>query len=227
MSIEAMAIAMRHSRATGTAKLILIGIASHDGDGGSWPSMETLATYGNCTVRNAQKAVARLVDLGEIRVMQQAGGTSTTPDHRRPNLYDFKLKCPPTCDRSRSHRTRPELPPSLPTPGVATDTPTPVATDTRTIQRNTRGTEKASAVSTRAAVPPAPKYPKLADQPSYRKLDRQSDEQIALNERARVLKCPEGFGDAAGSRHFIPATLTGCARCGREAIDILKEEGAK
>lgn len=235
MSVEAMAIAMRHSRATGSAKLVLVGIASHDGDGGAWPSLETLATYGNCTVRNAQRALAKLVQLGEIRVFQQAGGTTSTPDHRRPNLYEFLLKCPSTCDRSRNHKTRPELPLTPASPGDADVTPTPGtsvtpppdAGVTRTIPRNTQGTEKASAVSARATVQPAPKYPRFEDMPKYNKLHRQPDEQIALNERARVLRCPKGFGDAAGSLHLIPATLTGCARCGREAIDILADEEGK
>lgn len=49
-------------------------------------------------------------------------------------------------------------------------------------------------------------------------------EQQEINEDAQLLKCSEGFGTGKNSRHWIPATLTGCCRCGTEAIDILDRE---
>ena len=104
MSNESVAIALRHSRATGAAKVIMIGIANHDGDGGSWPSIATLAGYANVDERSAQRAVAKLVALGEIRRHEGRGGTATTPDHRRPNLYEVIIECPSWCDRSKHHR---------------------------------------------------------------------------------------------------------------------------
>lgn len=113
MSIESVAIALHHSRARGTAKLVLIGVANHDGDGGSWPSLATLAKYSGVTVRNVQKALRELEVLGEIRTHLQAGGTGRTANYERPNLYDFLLRCPGDCDRTSSHRT----------PPVASDTP--------------------------------------------------------------------------------------------------------
>ncbi|RWZ52924.1 helix-turn-helix domain-containing protein [Labedella phragmitis] len=128
MSVESMAIALNHSQTSGTAKLVLIGIANHDGDGGSWPSVATLARYAGVTPRNVQKAIDVLVKLGEVKRLANQGGTHRTPDHARPNLYRFELKCPPTCDRSSAHRTREPLPGlefstgvSLPTGGVASD----------------------------------------------------------------------------------------------------------
>lgn len=114
-----MTIAMHHSRAKGTAKLILLGIANHDGDGGAWPSVARLATYGNCSARNVQRAIAELERLGEVRREQGKGGTAATPDHSRPNLYRFLLRCPASCDRSSEHRTRNQLP--------AFDPPTPAS----------------------------------------------------------------------------------------------------
>lgn len=107
MSVESMAIALHHSRATGAAKIILIGIANHDGDGGAWPSIATLAKYGNVTPRAAQKAIEKLIALGEIHRHIQQGGTLHTPNHARPNRYTFTLVCPPGCDRTSAHRVRP------------------------------------------------------------------------------------------------------------------------
>jgi len=106
VSVESMAIALHHSQAKGTAKLVLIGIANHDGDGGAWPSIATLAHYAGVDARSAQRAIERLVSLGEIRRDIQAGGDERVPDHRRPNRYRFLLGCPHTCDRTRNHRTR-------------------------------------------------------------------------------------------------------------------------
>ncbi|WP_182252999.1 helix-turn-helix domain-containing protein [Microbacterium esteraromaticum] len=106
MSIESIAIALHHSRATGAAKLVLVGIANHDGDGGAWPSVATLSRYAGVTPRGAQKAVQKLEQLHEIRRHVQRGGDAFTADPQRPNLYEFLLTCPPDCDRSSKHRTR-------------------------------------------------------------------------------------------------------------------------
>lgn len=100
-----MTLALHHSRAKGTAKVVLLGIANHVGDGGAWPSVSTLAQYANVDVRRAREALATLERLGEIRRDIQAGGTPQTRDHQRPNLYHFLLTCPPDCDRSANHRT--------------------------------------------------------------------------------------------------------------------------
>lgn len=109
MSVEAMAVALHHSRSRGTAKLVLIGIANHDGDGGAWPSIATLAKYAAVTPRNVQKALRELEALGEIRTHRQAGGMGSTPAYERPNLYDFTLTCPEGCDRTTKHRVTPPV----------------------------------------------------------------------------------------------------------------------
>lgn len=128
MSVESLAIALHHSRAKGAAKLVLIGIANHDGDGGAWPSVATLAKYAHVTERNVQKAVKELEALGEVRRLVSEGGLHSTANHLRPNLYKFLLRCPADCDRSTNHRRRndavaPDLftGVSLATPGVAGD----------------------------------------------------------------------------------------------------------
>lgn len=133
MSVEHIAAALHHSRARGTARLVLIGIANHAGDGGAYPSMATLAKYANVTPRNAQKAVQVLVGLGEVRVLVAMGGDAKCPDWKRPNLYEVLVTCPAWCDRTPQHRdTRKGAAPqpgftlglegaSEPTPGVECD----------------------------------------------------------------------------------------------------------
>lgn len=104
VSIESMAIALHHSRAKGTTKLILVGIANHDGDGGAMPSMRTLAKYGGCDIRTARKHVARLEGFGEIRRDIQGATLPYLEDDEQPNRYEFLLICPAWCDRSAQHR---------------------------------------------------------------------------------------------------------------------------
>ncbi|MBO1770468.1 helix-turn-helix domain-containing protein [Agrococcus sp. TF02-05] len=118
MSVEAMAIALNHSKAEGAAKLVLLGIANHDGDGGAWPSVARLARYAHISPRNVQKALARLEELREIKREINAGGDRQTASHMRPNLYHFLLTCPVGCDGSRNHRMRNGQEP-LPIEGVS------------------------------------------------------------------------------------------------------------
>jgi len=102
-----MALVLHHSRAKGTDKLVLLGIANHAGDGGAWPAVETLARYANVDERTVRRTLAKLVQLGELAVHTQAGGTHTTRPGYRPNRYDVLIACPATCDRTANHRTKP------------------------------------------------------------------------------------------------------------------------
>ncbi|PPF21017.1 helix-turn-helix domain-containing protein [Rathayibacter sp. AY1A7] len=110
MSIESLAIALHHSRAKGMTKLVLIGIANHDGDGGAWPAVSTLMKYcgPGTSRRTVQDAVNRLEELGEVKRIVQRGGTTDShySDWHRPNLYRFVLRCPMDCDHTSSHRTK-------------------------------------------------------------------------------------------------------------------------
>lgn len=108
MSIEKMALVLHHSRARGTAKLVLLGIANHAGDGGAWPAVETLARYANVHPRNVQHALDKLVELGELERHIQAGGTliSHASDWLRPNRYDVLVACPEGCARDDNHKPR-------------------------------------------------------------------------------------------------------------------------
>lgn len=138
MSVEALALVLHHSKASGTDKLILVGIANHAGDGGAWPTIATLARYGNVTDRTVQRSIERLVALGELTVQVNAGGFGNLQRWERPNRYEVHVACPATCDRTANHRERalPKAPahlwtdPPTPTsPGVAhvTGVPTPTS----------------------------------------------------------------------------------------------------
>lgn len=106
-----MALVLHHSKATGTAKLVLLGIANHDGDGGAWPSARTLSKYAGLggkkenRRRRIKRIVRELVGLGELRVLVNQGGTRDDDvPWTRPNLYRVLVTCPPECDRTTAHR---------------------------------------------------------------------------------------------------------------------------
>lgn len=105
MSVEQLAIVLHHSRLSGAQKLLMVGVANHDGDGGAYPSQLRLATYcGVSDVRNLRRIIDKCVEAGELTVNVQAGGSVNTPEHRRSNLYEINVKCPPNCDRTTQHR---------------------------------------------------------------------------------------------------------------------------
>lgn len=84
MSVESISLVLNHSKATGRAKVVLIGIANHLGDEGSWPSIATLARYANASERSVKRDIQDLVSLGELVVEVNAapvGGQYKT------NLY--------------------------------------------------------------------------------------------------------------------------------------------
>lgn len=108
MSIESMAMALHHSAAKSTDLLILLGIANHDGDGGSWPAIATLAKYARCSERRVTQGIQTLEIMGEITVARNAGGTHTTRNSYRTNHYTILLRCPSDCDGTTQHRPRGE-----------------------------------------------------------------------------------------------------------------------
>ena len=84
MSIEVMSQVLNHSKATGRAKLVLLGIANHQGDQGAWPSIATLARYANASERSVKRDIQELIDLGELRV--EINGAPGQAQYK-PNLY--------------------------------------------------------------------------------------------------------------------------------------------
>jgi hypothetical protein len=71
--------------------------------------------------RSVQRAIADLVESGELVVHAQDGGTRQTPEHLRPNRYEILVGCPSECDRTAYHRV------SQASPGDAGVTPRGVA----------------------------------------------------------------------------------------------------
>lgn len=104
MSIESMVAALHHSKAKGTAKLVLLGIANHCGDGGAFPAMATLARYAGVDIKNARNAVRKLEELGEVRTFEHGGKLPDRPNNYQPNRYEVLVKCPVYCDGTMNHR---------------------------------------------------------------------------------------------------------------------------
>lgn len=90
MSIEAVSWALNYTGPhdlNQTQKLVLIGIANHDGDGGSWPAVATLARYAAVSERSVQRAIKDLEAVGLVTVEANGGGTLAMRNDRRPNRY--------------------------------------------------------------------------------------------------------------------------------------------
>lgn len=96
-----MTLVLHHSKASGTAQMILMGIANHQGDGGAWPAISTLAKYGKVSERRAQQIIRELELLGELQIVNNGGGKTETG---ATNLYQVTLCCPSDCDGTMNHK---------------------------------------------------------------------------------------------------------------------------
>jgi hypothetical protein len=102
MSAEAVTVVLHHSKAEGTAKLVLWGIANHHSDHGAWPSIATLAKYANVKERRVQQIIRELATMGEIAIHEQGG----LGQHQyKTNRYHILIQCPSDCDGSLNHKT--------------------------------------------------------------------------------------------------------------------------
>jgi hypothetical protein len=113
MSIEHLAIVLNHSRAKGTARIVLMGLANHASitNNRCWPSITRLQRYtGGMDRTSIMRALDKLEELGEIERMRHGGPAPeyrpNVPIRHRPNLYEILLRCPETCDASPQHRDR-------------------------------------------------------------------------------------------------------------------------
>jgi len=84
MSLEKMVDVLYHSEASPRAKLVLLGIANHQGDMGSYPAISTLAKYANCSERSVKRDIQELQEIGELKVENQA---APTQGQYKTNLY--------------------------------------------------------------------------------------------------------------------------------------------
>jgi hypothetical protein len=97
MSIEAVSLVLNQSRATGRAKLVLLGIANHLGDQGAWPSIATLARYANASERSVKRDLQELVELGELKIELQ---NAPTNHQYKTNLYWITIQSGVTTEPS-------------------------------------------------------------------------------------------------------------------------------
>jgi hypothetical protein len=107
MSLEALSAVLHHSRSTGTARAVLTALAWHLGDDpeeGCYPSQSRLASLAGCSVRQVQRNLQKLVELGEVE-MSQHDGIGYRFD-RITNRYWIQIDCPEGCDGTLSHKLR-------------------------------------------------------------------------------------------------------------------------
>jgi len=119
MSISAVALALYHSKATYSDRLVLIAIANFEGEHGAWPAIETIGRLsGGINRRTVQRSIDSLIALGELREERREGFT---------NRYYVEITCPDECDRSANHRENKgggvqTTPVQMPQGGVASTT---------------------------------------------------------------------------------------------------------
>lgn len=107
MSLEAVSAVLHHSHSTGTARAVLMALAWHLGDDpeeGCYPSQTRIAKLSGCSVRQVQRNLQKLVELGEVE-MSQHDGIGYRFD-RITNRYWIMIDCPEGCDGSLSHNLR-------------------------------------------------------------------------------------------------------------------------
>lgn len=103
MSIGHVNNVWAHSSLSGTSLLVLLAIADHEGEAGSWPSHATLARYARCSKESVKRGIKEAVAAGELSVEVNAGGAYGARPDRRPNLYRVLIACPADCDGSPRH----------------------------------------------------------------------------------------------------------------------------
>lgn len=84
MSFEKVIEVLYNSKASGAAKLVLLGIANHEGDQGAYPAVATLARYANISERQVKSHIKALQEMGELIVKYQG---APVEKQYRPNLY--------------------------------------------------------------------------------------------------------------------------------------------
>ena len=105
MGYKAVAVALHHSQARKTTKLVLVALAHfYDDEGryGAYPSQKTLSLMANCDERTVRRALADLADMGEIDILLHQG-VGMNP-WQRTNRYRIILDCPDDCDGSSQHK---------------------------------------------------------------------------------------------------------------------------
>jgi len=75
MAVSMVRYALEQSPARGSARLVLLALADRADDCGlCWPSIGDIARRAQLSRRQTQRAVARLIQMGELRILQPGGG---------------------------------------------------------------------------------------------------------------------------------------------------------
>jgi hypothetical protein len=93
MSWQATGWVWEHSRAEGTARLVLLAIAWHANPDGedAWPSQATLAAKCRVSVRTVRRALDDLVAIGEVQVLAYSGPVAEGRSGRRTHRYRLTM----------------------------------------------------------------------------------------------------------------------------------------
>jgi len=87
MSWQATEAVMQTSRATGSARLVLMVVATFaDEQAEAWPSAETVAERAALSERQTRTVLAGLVKAGELIITRPGGGRQTTTKYLLPHL---------------------------------------------------------------------------------------------------------------------------------------------
>lgn len=104
MAARDVAAVLNHSTATGTDKVVLLGLAWHMSETwneGTWIGLDRIAHYANVSTRTVMRSIANLEELGELDVDRHNGKSYGGP---KTNRYWVIVDCPADCDRSMWHR---------------------------------------------------------------------------------------------------------------------------
>ena len=129
MSARDVALVLNHSQATGTDKVVLLGIAWHMSDtwgDGSYPGIERLAVYAGVSERTVIRSLKNLEELGEIEVHRHSGRSYGGP---KTNRYWVMVECPDTCQRDLWHRPLEDIDPKFPVDNLVDKSDTPAKFD--------------------------------------------------------------------------------------------------
>ena len=95
MSIEKMTTVLYHAEVSGNEKIVLLGIANHEGDGGAYPAVDTLARYANIDRRATQRILRKLEEASLLSSARRTGAST---------VYRVLVQCPENWDRTTHHR---------------------------------------------------------------------------------------------------------------------------
>lgn len=190
----------------------------------AWFTAAGLAESLGCSLRTAQRAVLALTDAG-LLIEGDQRFVKHISANRRPTVYDLAMRptAParlPLDDTSQVDASRADV-----SEGVSYVTPRRPATSPgvahRTVSEPNKnlGSNQGRSSYVTNDVSRVPRIPAFDPASVPPRPEAVSAEQATLNEQAR------SYASCTGSRpHLIPATATGCIRCGVESSTITTQK---